>query len=358
MKITDIRFKKASFRFKEPVHVAFGIIEGYETVIIRMDTDQGITGYGEAGPLGFVTGDSLDTCLTIAEDFKTEFIGEDPLAIERIHQIMDARYNYNTSVKAAFDIACYDIAAKNAGLPLYRYLGGFDPQIESDMTISMDEPQKMADDCLGWIKKGFRILKLKLGDDIVKDMERVRTVRNAIGKDIVLRIDANQGWTAKEAIAIEPVLRENNIELIEQPVKAKDYTGLKEVKDKCILPVVADESIHVPEDAALLAGMRACDGFNIKLMKCGGIFPALKINAVAEANHMMTMIGCMGESIIANTAGMHLAAARRNISKIDLDVTFMTSCDWITGGFTAEGGCITLTEEPGIGIHIDQFQEA
>ena len=146
MEITDIQFKKTSFRFTEPVHVAFGTIEGYETMIIRIDTDNGITGYGEAGPLGFVTGDNLDTCMIIAAEYKKALIGENPLAIERIHKRMDEMYNYNTSVKAAFDIACYDIAAKNAGLPLYRYLGGDDPHIESDMTISMNEPEKMAAD--------------------------------------------------------------------------------------------------------------------------------------------------------------------------------------------------------------------
>ena len=193
MEITDIQFKKTSFRFTEPVHVAFGTIEGYETMIIRIDTDNGITGYGEAGPLGFVTGDNLDTCMIIAAEYKKALIGENPFAIERIHKRMDEMYNYNTSVKAAFDIACYDIAAKNAGLPLYRYLGGDDPHIESDMTISMNEPEKMAADSLKWVKQGFRILKLKLGDDIILDSERVTAVRQAVGKDIILRIDANQG---------------------------------------------------------------------------------------------------------------------------------------------------------------------
>lgn len=124
---------------------------------------------------------------------------------------------------------------------------------------------------------------------------------------------------------------------------------------RSLLPIIADESCHLPTDALRLASMRACDGMNIKLMKCGGIEPALRINAIAEAADMFCMLGCMGESVIANTAAMHAAAARRNISKIDLDITFFSHCDWITGGFVSEGGKITLSDEPGIGIKVNGF---
>ena len=225
----------------------------------------------------------------------------------------------------------------------------------SDVTIGIRSPKEMAAECVEWKEKGFSILKIKLGDNVMTDLERIRAIRTAVGDDVTLRVDANQGWTVKETLAAEPVLQEFGIELLEQPVRDSDYAGLKRITDRAVLPVVADESCHLPEDAAKLMAMQACDGINIKLMKCGGIEPALRINAISEANHRFCMLGCMGESVIANTAAMHLFAAMDNIQKADLDITFFSHCDWITGGFTSKGGEITLTERPGIGIDVDGF---
>lgn len=355
MKITGIHVKRAEFAFDKPFKIAFAVLYGFETMVLRIDTDEGITGYGEAGPLEFVTGDNLDSCMVIAKAFREKLIGEDPLAIQRIHAIMNGMFHGHTAVKAAVDIACYDIAAKRAGLPLYRYLGGSNPRFESDVTIGIRSPKEMAAECVEWKEKGFSILKIKLGDNVMTDLERIRAIRTAVGDDVTLRVDANQGWTVKETLAAEPVLQEFGIELLEQPVRDSDYAGLKRITDRAVLPVVADESCHLPEDAAKLMAMQACDGINIKLMKCGGIEPALRINAISEANHRFCMLGCMGESVIANTAAMHLFAAMDNIQKADLDITFFSHCDWITGGFTSRGGEITLTERPGIGIDVDGF---
>ena len=355
MKITDIQVKKASFAFDRPFRISFAVLYGFETMVLRIDTDEGIVGYGEAGPFEYVTGDNLDTCMVIAQAFREKLIGEDPLAIQRIHSIMNGMYHGHTSVKAAIDIACYDIAAKKMGVPLYRFLGGHNPTFVSDVTIGIRSPEEMAEECLDWKKKGFSILKIKLGEDIREDAERIKAIRDAVGDDVTLRVDANQGWTVKEAIQMAPLLTSLNVELMEQPVKDYDYAGLKYVTEHTDLPIAADESCRVPEDAAKLANMRACDAMNIKLMKCGGIEPALRINAVSEANNLWCMLGCMGESVIANTAAMHLFAAMDNIRKADLDITFFSHCDWITGGFTAKGGEITLTERPGIGIDVDGF---
>lgn len=355
MKITDIRMKKAEFSFNKPFEIAFAVLYGFETMVLRIDTDEGITGYGEAGPLEYVTGDNLDTCMIIAKEFRKKLIGMDPLAFQEIHSVMDHMYHGHTAAKAAFDIACYDIAAKKAGVPLYKYLGGSDPHIESDVTIGIGTPEAMAEDCLSWKEKGFNILKIKLGHDISSDLKRMQAIREAVGSDLILRVDANQGWSVKDTLQIEPELRKLGIELIEQPVRDTDFEGLKEIARRSLLPIAADESCHLPEDAFRLASMRACDGMNIKLMKCGGIEKAIRINAVAEAAGMFCMLGCMGESVIANTAAMHLAAAYRNITKIDLDITFFSHCDWITGGFTSEGGRITLSDDPGIGIKVSGF---
>ena len=354
MKITDIKFEKATFRFEEPFKIAFTVMEGYDTMVLKIETDEGICGYGEAAPMEFVTGDNLDTAFVIGKEFRKMLLGQNPLSIERIHQIMD-RYAYNTSVKAAIDIACYDIASKKMGVPMYQYLGGDGKQVESDVTIGIGTPDHMASQSAKWAEKGWNILKIKLGENPETDLLRMEEIRKAVGDRVKLRIDANQGWAVKDAIKMAKELERLDVELIEQPVVAWDYEGLVEVKKASGIPVVADESCHLPCDAAKLANQRAVDGMNIKLMKCGGIFHALKINAIAEANNLFCMIGCMGESRIANTAAMHVAAAVSNIKKVDLDVTFFTKYDWITGGFENRGGICTLSDTPGLGICAENF---
>lgn len=352
MKITDIQFKIADFKFNEPFKISFAILKGYQTLVLKMITDEGIIGYGEAGPLEFVTGDTLETALSIGKQFRNLLIGQDPLAIAHIHEIMDSFIAYNTSIKAAIDIACYDIAAKKMNLPLYRYLGGIYRDIVSDVTIGIDTPENMAVKCKEWVDRGFNILKIKLGESVDLDLERISCIRRMIGNDIILRVDANQGWNVKDTIWISREFEKYNIELIEQPVKESDFIGLKEIRDRSYIDIVADESCHLPVDAAKLTNQRAVDGINIKLMKCGGIYNALKINAICEANNIYCMIGCMGESLIANAAAMHFAVAQKNVTKIDLDVTFFTKNEWIFGGFDHQGNLCKVLDQPGIGLDV------
>ncbi len=355
LKITDIKFKIATFKFVEPFKIAFAVMEGYDTLVVKIETDEGIVGYGEAAPMGFVTGDNLELAMAIGKEYREMLIGKNPLAIGHIHAVMDSKYLHNTSIKAAIDIACYDIAAKKMGVPLYQFLGGDYPVVESDVTIGIGTPEHMAKKSKEWVEKGFNILKIKLGEDIETDLKRMKLIREAVGNDVTLRIDANQGWSVKDAIRISKELENIGVDLIEQPIVHWDLEGLAEIKRAVNIPIAADESCQLPVDASKLARLRAVDGMNIKLMKCGGIYNAIKINAIAEAANIFCMIGCMGESVIANAAGMHVAAALANIKKVDLDVTFYTKSDWILGGFTREGGVCTLLDQPGIGVSVEGF---
>ena len=353
MRITDIQFRKMTFTFNEPFKIAFAVIRGYDTLVLKIETDEGLVGYGEAAPMGFVTGDNLDTALAIGEEYRRILIGEDPLAIARIHQIMDGEYAGNTAIKAAIDMACYDLAEKKMGVPLWRYLGGSSPELVTDVTLGIDTPENMAAKAQEWADAGFTEIKVKLGEDIKTDLARMKAIRKQVGPDIILRIDANQGWDVKENIRIAKALEELDIDLIEQPVPHWDLEGLRRIRDASMIPIAADESCHSPMDALKLTS--CVDAMNIKLMKCGGIYHALKISSVAEAAGLFCMIGCMGESRIANAAGMHLAAAVPNIQKIDLDVTFFAKGGQVTGGFESEGGRCTLSEKPGLGIEIEDF---
>ncbi|MBR2996518.1 MAG: dipeptide epimerase [Lachnospiraceae bacterium] len=352
MKISDIQFEVRSFRFEEPMRVAFATITEMETCIVRVITDEGLTGYGEAAPFPYVTGDTLETVTAVGSDLKKSLIGLDPRAIGVIHRVMDSRYAGNTAIKAGIDIACYDIAAKAAGVPLYKYLGGDDPHVHSDVTIGIDTPEAMAMAALSWVRKRFEIIKVKLGEDIETDVARIRAIREAVGSGIAIRIDANQGWSVKDAVRISRPLAELGVGLMEQPVPAFDFEGLREVRKNTELLVAADESCHSVHDAAKLAAMRAVDVVNIKLMKCGGIYNALKISAICEGAGIACMIGCMGESTLANLAGMHLAAALDNITEVDLDSVYILKQEDVYGGYDHRGGRVTLWDVPGIGCSV------
>lgn len=349
MVITDIQFRIMNFRFEEPMKVAFATITDMDSCIIKILTDEGITGYGEAAPLPFVTGDDLDTVLAVGKQLRNALIGMDPRAIGAIHRVMDRSYSGNGAVKAGIDIACYDIAAKAAGLPLYKYLGGDDPRIHSDVTIGIDTPDRMAEKALMWIDRDFDILKIKLGEDIRSDAERMYAIHEAVSGKARLRVDANQGWSVKDAIRIGSELSVLGVEMIEQPVRADDLMGMKEVRDHSTLLIAADESCHGIADAFKLASMRAADVINIKLMKCGGIYPAIKIAAICEAAGLSCMIGCMGESALGNLAGMHLAAALDIIREVDLDSVYILEQETVRGGFNHRGGRAVLPDTPGIG---------
>ena len=357
MIITDIQFLVTNFRFEEPMKVAFAAITDMDSCIVKILTDEGITGYGEAAPLPFVTGDNPGSILAVGKDLRDSLLGMDPRAIGAIHRVMDRLYAGNGAVKAGIDIACYDIAAKAAGVPLYKHLGGDDPHIHSNATIGIDSPERMADKALGRISKGFDILKVNLGEDIRTDLDRICAVHEAVSGKARLRVDANQGWSVKNTLWISKELAALGVELIEQPVPANDFAGMREIRENSPLLIAADESCHGISDAMRLVSMRAADILNIKLMKCGGIYPALKIAAICEAAGLSCMIGRMGECALGNLAGMHLAAALNIVSEADLGAVSVSAQAEVSGGFDHRGGKAVLWDVPGIGCTVKGANE-
>jgi L-alanine-DL-glutamate epimerase-like enolase superfamily enzyme len=333
--------------------VAFATIVDMDSCIVKILTDEGIVGYGEAAPLPFVTGDNLGTVLAVGKEMREALIGMDPRAIGAVHRVMDRLYSGNGAVKAGIDTACYDIAAKAAGVPLYKYLGGDDPHIHSDVTIGIDTPERMADKALEWIGKGFDILKVKLGEDIPTDIDRMCAIHEAVAGKARLRIDANQAWSPKQAVKLLNQMQEKglDIELVEQPVKGRDFEGLRYVTERSYVPVMADESVFSAEDAMTIMQMGAADLINIKLMKCGGIHNALKIASAAEVYGMECMIGCMLEAKVSVNAAVHLACAKNIVTKIDLDGPVLCSEDPVLGGSVFNEQLITVSDDPGLGIH-------
>lgn len=357
MKIVDLKFEKLRIHLNEPIQVAFGELDHSDNVLVCAITDEGIVGYGEAAPLPFVTGETADTILAALAYMKPGLIGCDPFAIDDVHHRMDALICGNSSAVCAVDLAMYDIMGKATGLPIYRILGGEKNRIQNDVTIGIDEPESMVraakhytDEC------GYRILKIKAGRDYRQDLQAISMIRQAVGENIRLRVDANQGYSVPIAVKMIAQLEKLNVDAIEQCLPAWDLEGSAYLRNKANgMRIMLDESLHSPRDAAKICKLGAADILNIKLMKCGGLYPALKIASVADAYGLECMVGCMFESRLAATAGLSLVASRANITESDCDCFMYYDAEkiGITGGFTADGDILQLVDKPGFGIDIN-----
>lgn len=353
MKIESVELKRVSIPLKKPFKTALRRVDTAENIIVVITADDGTKGYGEAPPTAAITGDTSETIISAIKNYIAPAITG--LEIERLDQVMYCLQHCaagNTSPKAACDMAVYDLWSRHYGQPLYKLLGGYRKELETDLTISINEPAEMREDALAAIGQGFHALKLKVGIDSDLDIRRVKAIREAAGPDIKLRLDANQGWTPGEAVRTIRKFEDMdmNIEFVEQPVKAGDFAGLKEVHDHVDTKIMADESMFSPSDAIALLHMEAVDLINIKLMKCAGIYNALKIAGIAETYGVECMLGCMIESKVSLTAAAHLAAAKKNITRVDLDAAILLAEDPVKGGFEKYIPHFSVTDEPGLGI--------
>lgn len=353
MKIKSVELKRVSIPLKKPFKTALRRVDTAENIIVIITADDGTRGYGEAPPTAAITGDTKETIIaSIQDSIAPAIVGMD---VENLDGIMDRLQTCilgNTSPKAACDMAVYDLWSRHYGQPLYKLLGGYRRELETDLTISINEPEEMREDALAAIGQGFHALKLKVGIDSELDIQRVKAIRAAAGPDIKLRLDANQGWIPDEAIRVIRRFEDMdmNIEFVEQPVKARDFEGLKRVHDNVSTKIMADESMFSPDDAIRLLHMKAVDLVNIKLMKCAGIYNALKIAGIAETYGVECMLGCMIESKVSLTAAAHLAAAKRNITRVDLDAAILLAKDPVKGGFDKNIPYFAVTDAPGLGI--------
>jgi o-succinylbenzoate synthase len=353
MKITDIQLGHLSIPLKTPFKTALRTVTHVEDVIVKILTDTGHTGYGSAPPTAPITGDTKGSIETAIEGhIKKQLLGMPIQDLEKLMLQLHHSIARNYSAKAAVDMALYDLYGQLNNAPLYLLLGGHHRKLITDLTISVNDPEEMARDSMHAVKRGFKTLKIKVGKDPEKDIKRLERIREAVGNHIHLRLDANQGWTPEEAVHVLKSLENIGIliEMVEQPVKAEDLEGLKYVTDHVSIPVAADESVFSPQDVSKIIRMRAANLINIKLMKTGGIYHALKICAMAESAHMECMIGCMMESKISVTAAAHLAMAKPIITKIDLDAPILCKKDPIKGGVIYKKDQITLSDEPGLGF--------
>ncbi|HEY5849985.1 MAG TPA: dipeptide epimerase [Lysobacter sp.] len=354
MKITDIRFGMLRVPLKTPFKTALRTVEAVEDIVVSVHTDTGEVGYGEAPATAVITGDTHGSIIEAIRKFiAPRVIGQEVANLNHITQLIQGALEKNTSAKAAVEIAVYDLFGQLYGVPLYKMLGGGDPVITTDITISVDYIDKMVADSISAVDRGFESLKIKVGKDIGVDIERVKAIYAAVEGRALLRLDANQGWSAKQAVYAISMLEDAGVrlELVEQPVKAKDLDGMKYVTERVHTPIMADESVFGPTEVIDLIRMRAADIINIKLMKTGGLSNAIRIADIAALYGVECMIGCMLESSISVAAAVHLAVAKSSaITKVDLDGPSLCAFNPVDGGVNFNESEISVTDAPGLGI--------
>jgi len=354
--ISKIELYKLSIPLIEPFITSLGTDTSAENVLVKIFTNEGLIGFGECSPYMPINGESQDTCFVVGQYFAKAMIGKNALKIEKCIGLMDTIIYGNTSIKSAFDMALYDLASQHASLPLYEYLGGqADKVMITDYTVSIGEPEKMAADALKIKEQGYPAIKVKVGKDGKKDIERIKKIRKAVGDKIPIRIDANQGWKVNEAIETLDALKEFHIQYCEEPIARWKFMKMRKVRKNSVIPIMADESCGDEHDAERLIELDACDMMNIKLGKSGGILKALKMVKLAEEANMHLQVGAFMESRLAMTAFAHFALCSHNIEHYDFDTALMFSGDPVKGGIEyAKNGTITMPDAIGLGATIDE----
>ena len=354
MKITNIQTKILKAPLKTPFVTFLRHVDTLKDLVVTIECDDGTVGYGEGAPTPQITGETIGSMVATIEYIKPHILGREIEDFDVIIKLVHSLIIKNTTAKSILEIALYDLKAKSKNLPLYRMLGGTQTKFRTDITISMGEIDKMITDCHSAVALGYDTLKIKIGDNPQKDVERVVAIHNALDKSIKLRLDANQGWSAQDSVTLLNALEKQDIiaEFIEQPVAADDSEGLKYIKERVQTPLLADESIFSLKDARKLLEMQAIDYVNIKLAKTAGISQALALADLSKEFGVKCMIGCMLEGPISVAAGVHVASAKADIiTMLDLDAVALLASHPVTTSIKFEESSITLSDEIGLGAH-------
>jgi L-Ala-D/L-Glu epimerase len=353
-RIKKISVWSADLGNSKPYTIAFKTIDEVRNAFVSITLENGIVGLGAGNPSEYVTGEKLDqTIAALHEENLAFMIGRDIREFRQLNSTFTESFPNCPAARAAIDIALYDAFAKFLGIPLVKYLGQRMASLPTSNTIGIKNVSDTLTEAEEYGKRGFTILKVKLGKNLEEDIERLVKLREKFGKKFTLRVDANQGYSTSETIEFYSRTKSLEIELIEQPLPAKSIAELRQLPVEIKKIVAADESLLSPADALHLAqSPTACGIFNIKLMKCGGISQALKIADIGESAGIDLFWGCNDESIISITAGLHAAFACPTTKYIDLDGSLDLEQDVVKGGFILKSGVMYCSDKPGLGLEL------
>ena len=349
--IRDITLYPLRIPLLEPFVISLGPLTHAENLFVRLRTDDGREGWGEASPFPTIHGETLEGAVAIARFLAPLLLKKDLTEPDRATDILNRAIHGNFALKSAFDIALYDLAAQRATVPLYRYLGASaNRSLQTDYTVSLGPAEQMAAAARRIVARGFPVIKIKLGAGAQEDIKRVAAISHAVGPDIPLRLDANQGWSFAEAAVALRGLAGFNVQHCEEPINRYDWTLLPALRRQSPLPLMADESCWNEEDARRLTDADAVDRINIKLSKSGGLYTAGRI---VEATTLPLQVGGFLESRLGFTAAAHFALTSERIRYYDFDTPLMLSEDPVEGGIEyGPGGSVRIPDTPGLGARL------
>ncbi|GGK70752.1 mandelate racemase/muconate lactonizing enzyme family protein [Rufibacter glacialis] len=352
MKITAINVWKADLALTRPYTIAFKTVSAVENVVVELVAENGLTGLGTGNPSTEVVGEKLAETLAVLQPENLDWLlGQDLRSFQRLCDELPQRLPRNPAARAALDIALHDLFAKFLQVPLVTFLGQRLESLPTSITIGIKSVAETLAEAEEYVGRGFTHLKVKVGETVEQDLERLVKLREAHGHHVTIRIDANQGWTSYDLANFCSQAQKLDIELIEQPLPAPMIDDLRELPDSVKDLVAADESLLTPSDAFQLAGKpRACGIYNIKLMKCGGVYAARQIATIAQQAGIDLMWGCNDESIVSISAALHAAFSCANTRYIDLDGSLDLARDVVSGGFLLENGIMRPNGKPGLGV--------
>ena len=351
MKLRRIEVVARRVALTQPYRIAGRTRSETPIIYVTMHDDKGRTGYGSGSPMEDITGETLESTVDALENAILPVLHHTDVSdLEGTISRASARTRSARTALAAVDIALHDLHAKHLGVPLVEMLGGAKRRLFTSITVGIGETAVMADAAAGYAASGFKAIKVKIGENPGEDIERLKAIRTAVGSGVMIRVDANEGYTPDEAVEVARVLDELSIELFEQPIKAGDVQGLRRIGISSRLPTVLDESVHVVDDLQEATAARAAHGANIKLMKCGGLLPARRIDEALASAGWSALVGCTDESRASMAAAAHFAAAGASIAWVDLDGHFDLEQDSFKGGLELREGELVLGDSPGLGV--------
>lgn len=352
MKIKDIKVWNADLGNLKPYTIAFKTVDQVRNAFVEIILENGITGIGSGNPSEYVTGENLNQTIEALQEKNLDFlVGRDIREMNQLLFEVLLKFPKNPAARAALDIALHDTFTKFLNVPLVKYLGQKIKMLPTSNTIGIKNVEETLKEAIDYDQQGFKVLKVKLGKDLEEDIERLVKLRERFGKKMIIRIDANQGYSVQQTIDFFNRTKTLDIELIEQPLPAKSIREMKNLPDEIKAKIAADESLLSPMDALeLIKPPRAAGIFNIKLMKCGGVSQGLKIAEIALQEKVDLFWGCNDESAVSITAALHAAFACSNTKYIDLDGSLDLGKDEVIGGFILKDGMMQCSDLPGLGL--------
>jgi L-alanine-DL-glutamate epimerase-like enolase superfamily enzyme len=352
MRIQEIRAWRETVDLTRPYAISSRSMSAVDLFFVRVLTDTGQVGLGSGSPAEEVTGESPDATEAALADMAGGFlIGEDPRHLGTLCRRLRAELEKTPAAHAALDMALHDLFCHIAEVPLVDFLGRSHVSLPTSITIGIKSTRESLAEADEYLARGFRCLKVKIGRSVEEEIDLLHQLRERVGQDILIRVDANQGYGLQETNRLWSEQKALGLELIEQPLPAETLPDLRKLPEDLRRLVAADESLHEAGDAVVLSRPpRVCGILNIKLMKCGGVSPALAIGQVAEATGLELMWGCMDESVISISAALHAAFACPQTRYLDLDGSLDLASDPAVGGFALENGELRTLGKAGLGV--------